>query len=138
MNEHFNLETLPEYLPLQDLDAFLKMGTMKVKLHPITVCQNSLSSGGGGAGDWSRLPWNAYTIGPKDVAGAKLRSSWNGAGCGDSMWQRFITRLAMFGPVTPKIPASILQLLESEIYLSGAVAANCSTETCERKTPIEF
>lgn len=121
-----------------DLDAFLKMGTMKVKLHPITVCQNSLYSDGGGAGDWSKLPGHAYTVGPKDVAGAKLRSSWNGFGCGDSMWQRFITRLAIFGPVTPKIPASILQLFRSDIYFSAAVAADCSSETCERKTRIQF
>ena len=121
-----------------NLEEFLKLGAMKVKLSPITVCQNCLYADAGGAGDWSKLPWNAYTIGPKDVAGAKLRSSWNGFGCGDSMWQRFIVRLAIFGPVTPKIPASILQLFDSEIMLSGSVAANCSSQTCERATPISF
>jgi glucosamine-6-phosphate deaminase len=121
-----------------DLDAFLKLGTMHVKLTPITVCQNSLYGDAGGAGDWSKLPWNAYTVGPRDVAGAKKRSSWNGFGCGDSMWQRFIVRLAVHGPVTSRVPASILQLFDSDIILSGSVAADCSPWTCERKVPLSF
>ena len=121
-----------------DLDAFLQMGTMRVKLTPITVCQNCLYADAGGAGDWSRLPWSAYTIGPKDVAGAKKRSSWNGFGCGDSMWQRFIIRLALHGPVTPEIPASILQLFDTDVVLSGAVATDCSLDSCERRVPITF
>jgi len=121
-----------------NLERFLEMGAMKVKLSPITMCQNSLYAGGGGAGDWSNLPWNAYTIGPKDVAGAKLRSSWNGGCAGDSAWQRFIVRLAMFGDVTPKVPASILQLFKTELVLSAKVAADCSPETVERTIPINF
>ncbi|MCK5804480.1 MAG: hypothetical protein KAI66_16700 [Lentisphaeria bacterium] len=121
-----------------DLDAFLNMGTMHVKLTPITVCQNCLYADAGGAGDWARLPWNAYTIGPKDVAAAKKRASWNGFGCGDSMWQRFIIRLALHGPVTPEIPASILQLFDTDVVLSGSVAADCSLDSCERRVPITF
>jgi glucosamine-6-phosphate deaminase len=121
-----------------NIQEFMNMGTMFVKLHPITVCQNSLYADAGGAGDWSRLPQYAYTIGPKDIAGAKLRSSWNCFGCGDSMWQRFITRLALHGPVTTQVPASILQTLESEIVLSGKVAADCSDNTCERAFDISF
>ena len=121
-----------------DINAFLEQGTMIVDLNPITVCQNSLYADGGGAGDWSVLPPKAVTIGPKDIAGAKRLSSWNGFGCGDSIWQRFITRLALYGPVTPQIPASILQIFNSDVILSGSVAANCATETCERKTNITF
>ena len=121
-----------------DLDAYLQLGTRLVELSPVTICQNSLYADAGGAGDWSRLPWKAYTIGPKDIAGAALRSSWNGYGCGDSMWERFICRLAMFGPVTPLVPASILQLFRTEFVLSGAVAADCAENTCERKVEIEF
>jgi len=121
-----------------NLEKFLELGAMKVKIGPITTCQNCLYGDAGGAGDWSKLPWNAYTIGPKDVAGAKLRSSWNGFGCGESVWQRFIVRLALFGDVTPKVPASILQLFKTDIVLSASVAANCSSETVERATPINF
>jgi glucosamine-6-phosphate deaminase len=121
-----------------DLDGFLKLGTHVTDLHPITVCQNSLYADGGSAGDWSWVPPKAVTIGPKDVVAAKLRSSWNGFGCGESVWQRFICRLALHGPVTPLVPASILQLRPTEAILSGAVAADCSDRTSERRVPIEF
>jgi len=84
------------------------------------------------------VPPKAATIGPRDLARAKLVSFWNGFGAGESIWQRFITRLAVHGPVTPLVPASILQVLNSELILSGAVAADCSTETSERRVPIEI
>lgn len=121
-----------------DVDAFLQLGTHVTELHPITVCQNCLYADAGSAGDWSWTPPKAITIGPRDVSGAKLRSSWNGFGAGESVWQRFIVRLAIHGPVTPAVPASILQLLDSEIVLSGSVAADCSDRTCERRVPVEF
>ncbi|MFC1479766.1 hypothetical protein ACFL6F_04130 [Planctomycetota bacterium] len=121
-----------------DMDAFLQMGSRIVELHPITVLQNCLYADAGSAGDWSWCPPKSATIGPRDIAGAKLRSSWNGFGCGDSVWQRFIVRLAIHGPVTPRIPASMLQLFESEIVLSGSVAADCSEETSERAVAVEF
>jgi glucosamine-6-phosphate deaminase len=121
-----------------DVDAFLQLGTHVTELHPITICQNCLYADAGSAGDWSWTPPKAITIGPKDVAGARLRSSWNGFGCGQSYWQRFIVRLALHGPVTPAVPASILQLFETEAVLSGPVAADCSVRTSERAVPIEF
>ena len=52
------------------------------------------------------------------------------------MWQRFISRLAAHGPVTPLVPASILQILNSELILSGPVAADCSLQTSERRVEI--
>ena len=119
-----------------DMDAYLQAGARIVELHPITILQNSLYADAGSAGDWSWTPPKAATIGPKDVARAKRVSSWNGFGAGDSVWQRFITRLAAHGPVTPLVPASILQILNSEMVLSGAVAADCSTQTSEREVPI--
>jgi len=121
-----------------DIDAYLKAGTRLVDLHPITVCQNSLYADAGSAGDWSWVPPKAATIGPRELAGAKRVSFWNGFGCGESMWQRFITRLAAHGPVTPLVPASILQVLDSELILSGAVAADCGAETGERRVPIQI
>jgi glucosamine-6-phosphate deaminase len=121
-----------------DLDGFLQLGTHVTELNPITICQNCLYADAGSAGDWSWTPPKAITIGPKDVAAAKLRCSWNGFGCGESVWQRFIVRLALHGPVTPAVPASILQLFETEAVLSGAVAADCSPATSERRVPIGF
>ena len=121
-----------------DVDAYLQAGARIVELHPITILQNCLYADAGSAGDWSWTPPKAATIGPKELAGAKRVSFWNGFGCGESVWQRFVTRLAAHGPVTPLVPASILQILNSELVLSGAVAADCSSETSERRVPIDF
>lgn len=116
-----------------DIDAYLQAGTRIVDLHPITVCQNCLYADAGSAGDWSWVPPKAASIGPRDLAGAKLVSFWNCFSLGESSWQRFITRLAAHGPVTPLVPASILQILNSQLTLSGDVAADCGVETSERK-----
>ncbi|MBN2291199.1 MAG: hypothetical protein JXM70_02165 [Pirellulales bacterium] len=121
-----------------DMDGFLEQGTRIVDLHPITVMQNCLYADAGSAGDWSWVPPKAATVGPKDLVNSKLVSFWDGFGAGESMWQRFISRLAAHGPVTPLVPASMLQIIKSELILSGPVAADCSTETSERRVPIEF
>jgi len=123
---------------VDDIDGYLQQGARLVDLHPITVCQNSLYADAGSAGDWSWVPPKAYTIGPRDLKNSRLVSFWDGFGCGESYWQRFISRLAAHGPVTPLVPASILQILRSELILSGDVAADCSTETSERARPIQI
>jgi hypothetical protein len=33
-------------------------------------------------------------------------------------------RLALHGPITPQVPASILQLAKSEVYITESVAAD--------------
>ena len=121
-----------------DIEGYLEQGARIVDLHPITVCQNCLYADAGSAGDWSWVPPKAATIGPRDLKNSKLVSFWDSLRAGESVWQRFISRLAAHGPVTPLVPASILQILDSELILSGAVAADCSTETSERKTEIQF
>ncbi len=123
---------------VNDIDGYLQQGARIVDLHPITICQNSLYADAGSAGDWSWVPPKAATIGPRDLKNSKLVSFWNSLRAGDSVWQRFITRLAAHGPVTPLVPASILQILNSELILSGAVAADCCTETSERETEIQI
>jgi glucosamine-6-phosphate deaminase len=116
-----------------NIQAYLQAGSRIVDLNPITVCQNCLYADAGSAGDWSWVPPKAATIGPRDLAQSKLVSFWNGFSAGEGAWQRFITRLAAHGPVTPLVPASILQIINSELILSGEIAADCSTETSERK-----
>ncbi|MCX7427985.1 MAG: hypothetical protein NTW96_20445 [Planctomycetia bacterium] len=121
-----------------NIDGYLEQGSRIVDLHPITICQNCLYADAGSAGDWSWVPPKAATIGPRDLAGSKLVSFWDGFGAGEGMWQRFISRLAAHGPVTPLVPASILQILKSELILSGPVAADCSDKTSERRVEIEI
>jgi glucosamine-6-phosphate deaminase len=122
----------------EDMDSFLQQGTSLVDLHPITCAQNSLYGDAGAAGDWSWVPPKAYTIGPKDLADSTLVSFWDGFGAGEGYWQRFISRLAAFGPVTPAVPASMLQIVDAELILSGPVAANCDQQSYERAVPIRF
>lgn len=123
---------------VDDIEGYLELGSQIVDLSTITVCQNCLYADAGSAGDWSWVPPKAATIGPRDLKNSKLVSFWDGFGAGESMWQRFISRLAAHGPVTPLVPASILQIIDSELILSGSVAANCSTETSERRVDIQF
>lgn len=121
-----------------DIQAYLDAGTRIVDLHPITICQNVLFPDAGGSGDWSWHPPKAVTIGPRELAGSARVSFWNSLRFGDAVWQRFITRLAAHGPVTPLVPASILQILKSDLMLSGAVAADITDRCGPRAQPFRF
>jgi glucosamine-6-phosphate deaminase len=121
-----------------DIKAYLQAGARIVDLHPITICQNVLFPDAGSSGDWSWHPPKAATIGPRELAGSKRVSFWDSLRFGDAVWQSFITRLAAHGPVTPMVPASILQILRSELILSGAVAADITDESGARSMPFKF
>ena len=113
------------------LEEWKQIGPRIVELTPITVLQGTLGPEWGKSGDWSWYPPFAATIGPAEVVGAKLRSSWNGfmVGASQVSWQRFIIRLAAHGPVTPMVPASILQTLPSELYITESGAADIVPES---------
>jgi sugar (pentulose or hexulose) kinase len=105
-----------------DIEAWKKSGPRIVELTFFTVLQNGLYYGG----DWSWESPKAATIGPAQIVGAKLRSSWNGF-CkkGGLSWNRFIVRLAAHGPVNTMVPASILQTCRTDLIISGVAAGNC-------------
>ena len=107
------------------LEEFLSMGARIVTLHPLTIAQNSLHGCFGQSGDLAAVPPRAFTIGPLDVKNAKNRMEMHGiTTCGTySSWQRMISRLALYGPVTPLVPSSILQLWPTSVYVSEAIAA---------------
>jgi glucosamine-6-phosphate deaminase len=112
--------------PPVPLEEFKKIGPRIVELSPTTVLQGCLGPEFGQSGDWSWYPPKAATIGPAQVLGAKLRSTWCGFSIAGSAvsWQRFIIRLAMFGPVTPLVPASIIQTVPTELYITETLAQN--------------
>lgn len=116
-----------------DIDAYLKAGSRLVELHPMTIMQNALFMSRE-SGDWSAHPPKAYTIGPRELAGSKLVSFWCGFSDVAAKFQRFITRLSAHGPVTPYVPASILQILKSELVVTEQVAEDCY----EEKTSFRF
>lgn len=125
------IEPGAEAFKADSLEEWKQIGPRIVELTPLTVLQDSLSPRWGHSGDWSAMPSWAATIGPAEVVGAKLRSSWNGFMIGNSQvsWQRFIIRLAAHGPVTPLVPASILQTLPSELYVNESGAADIVPES---------
>jgi len=108
------------------LDEWKLMGPRIVTLNPFTIAQNSLHASFGFSGDMANVPPKAATIGPAEVIGAKYRQDHNAltvAGTHVS-WQRFITRLIAHGPVTPQVPASILQTVPTNFYISETAAAD--------------
>lgn len=109
----------------KDLDAFKQMGPRIVTLSPFTLAQNSLHGSFGAAGDLAAVPPKAATIGPAQVLQAKYRIGLYAIGIHgtSTSWQKLITRLSLFGPVTPLVPDSIIQLRPSEAWISDTIAA---------------
>jgi glucosamine-6-phosphate deaminase len=72
------------------------------------------------------VPPKAATIGPAEVIGAKNRLDMHAITVGGSFnsWQRLTTRLCLHGPVTPRIPGSLLQMLKTEVWVSEKAAAD--------------
>lgn len=106
------------------LEEFLTLGARRVVNHPITIIQNSLGATFGGAGDLANTPWRSVTIGPRDVMHARdhlERHNLTFLG-GYNSWERMITRLQVFGPVTMDLPASIFQLCKGTVYISEDMA----------------
>ncbi|TVR29990.1 MAG: hypothetical protein EA404_13120 [Spirochaetaceae bacterium] len=114
----------PEFL-VDDMDEYLKLDARIVTLHPLTVCQNSLHGVFGQSGDIANVPPKAATIGPGDVARSRERIEIHALQTMGTFvsWQRMISRLILLGPVTPYVPSSIFQLLETQVYVSEEIAA---------------
>lgn len=107
-----------------DLETWKQMGPRVVTLSPLTIAQNSLHGSFGFSGDIAAVPPKAATIGPAEVIGAKFRMDFNAlvtAGTKVS-WQRLMTRLVAHGPVTPKVPTSIHQILATDFIISETAA----------------
>ena len=106
------------------VEEFLTMDARVVTLHPMTILQNSLHGCFGCSGDIASVPPRAATIGPADVKRARNRMETHGLTTMGtfSSWQRMISRLILHGEVTPLVPASILQLMDTNVFVSEAIA----------------
>ena len=109
-----------------DLAEWKQMGPRVCTLSPFTIAQNSLHGGFGMSGDLCAVPPKAATIGPAEVIGAKHRFDMHAITVdgGFASWQRLVSRLCLHGPVTPRVPQSILQTLRTDVYVSEAIAAD--------------
>ena len=107
------------------IDDYLKQDAKVVNLHPLTIAQNSLHGCFGQSGDIGNVPPKAATIGPADIVRARQRIEIHALQTNFtfSSWQRMTSRLILHGPVTPLVPSSIFQLLDTNVYVSEELAA---------------
>ena len=112
-----------EEFQADSLEEFCKLGSRIVTETPLTICENSQFSPMGGSGDVWAVPPKAATIGPKDIVTAKerfeLHNIMNGNG---TTWQRMISRLELYGPISMECPASIMRLGKGTCYVSEEIA----------------
>jgi len=108
-----------------DLEEFLTQGARIVTLNPLTVAQNSLHGSFGASGDIANVPPRAATIGPLDIVRSRRRVETHALTTGgtNSSWQRTISKLCLFGPVTPLVPTSIIQRLGAEVFVGESLVA---------------
>jgi len=114
----------PEFdMPLSE---WMKLGPRIVTLSPFTIAQNSLHGSFGYSGDLASVPPKAATIGPAEVIASKYRMDFHSLTTlgTKASWQRMATRLSVHGPVTPRIPTSLHQLLKTDCYISETAAAD--------------
>lgn len=106
------------------LDEYINMDARIVTLNPMTVMQNSLHGTFGCSGDIANVPPRAATIGPADVKRSRNRLEMHAITTmgSYSSWQRMISRLVCYGEVTPQVPSSMLQLWDTDVYVSEEIA----------------
>ena len=119
----------PESFPAASVEEYMAMGSRLVTPMPEMIAHDSLRGMFGCAGDIANVPPCAATIGPKDLVAAK---EWIDVeyltGCGGSpAHQKFPLRLALFGPICPENPGSIMRLHAGTCYVSDAVAVPPAT-----------
>ena len=130
------IEPQSEAFRADTLEEFCKLGSRIVTQHPMTVLENSMFAPVGASGDaWAVAP-RAATIGPRDVVNARERIEMhNIVNPGGDSWQRMISRIELYGPVSMSCPASIVRLGKGTCYVSEVIARPivCWTPETENK-----
>ncbi len=106
------------------LEEFCKLGSRVTTESPLTICENSLFAPMGASGDVWAVPPRAATIGPRDIVNARDRFEVHTfCNPGGDSWQRMISRIELYGPISMECPASIMRLGKGTCYVSEAIAA---------------
>ncbi len=115
----------PETFEAESMEEFKSMTSRLVTPMAEMIAHDSLRGMFGCAGDIANVPPKAVTIGPKDILSAKeLVDVEYMAACGGSpAHQKFPLRLALFGPICPENPGSLMRLCKGICYVSEDVAA---------------
>ncbi len=120
-----------EEFKADSLEEFCKLDSRIVTETPLTICENSLFGPMGASGDVWAVPPKSATIGPKDVVSAKERFELhNFVNPDGSSWQRMISRLELYGPISMECPASIMRLGKGTCYVSEAIAKPFASWCC--------
>ena len=114
----------PEGFPAKSMEEFQSMSSRLVTPMAEMIAHDSLRGMFGCAGDIANVPPMAVTVGPKDLMAAK---EWIDVeyltGCGGNpAHQKFPLLLAMFGPICPENPGSLMRLHAGTCYVSAEVA----------------
>ena len=115
----------PESFPAASMEEFQAMGSRLVTPMAEMIAHDSLRGMFGCSGDIANVPPCAATVGPKDLMAAK---EWVDVeylvGCGGNpAHQKFPLRLALFGPICPQNPGSLMRLHAGTCYVDPNVAA---------------
>lgn len=116
-----------------DIEAWKRATPRLVDFHPISTIQMAVMDM---QGAWAFIPPKSYTTASTTMLNADYRSWWNdgcgltaeGSYAGGIVWQKFITRLALHGPITPEIPCSILKTVPGEFVIIEPVAEDLKIE----------
>ena len=120
-----------EEFAADSLEEFLKLDSRLATQVPLTVAENSLFAPMGGSGDVWAVPPKSVTIGPKDVMNAKERCELhNFVNPDGTSWQRMVSRLELYGPISKECPASIMRLGKGVCYVSEAIAKPFASWSC--------
>ena len=120
-----------EEFAADSLEEFCKLDSRIVTETPLTICENSLFGPMGASGDVWAVPPKSATIGPKDVVSAKDRFELhNFVNPDGSSWQRMVSRLELYGPISMECPASIMRLGKGPCYVSEAIAKPFASWHC--------
>lgn len=115
-----------EAFPAETMDELMQMGSRIVTPMPEVIAMDSMRGMFGCSGDIGNIPPCAASVGPKDIAAAKeqFNVEYLSTTGGHPSYQRYVSRMTFCGPVTPKIPATMLRLLPGCAYFSETVAMN--------------
>ncbi|NLJ40443.1 MAG: hypothetical protein GX352_02350 [Clostridiales bacterium] len=112
-----------EEFKADSIEEYIKIGSRLITQLPLTVIQNSLFAPMGASGDLWATPYRAVTIGPRDIVNARERLEMhNFVNPGGDSWQRMISRIELYGPISMDCPASIMRLGKGTCYVSEAIA----------------
>ncbi|MBO5927399.1 MAG: hypothetical protein J6Q32_00915 [Clostridia bacterium] len=119
----------PESFPAKSLEEFLSMTSRLVTPMAEMIAHDSLRGMFGCAGDIANVPPKAVTVGPKDLMSSKewIDLEYLVACGGAPAHQKFPLQLAMFGPICPENPGSIMRLHKGTCYVCPEVAAPAHT-----------